>query len=71
MKKLLSISLIVIISLIALSFTTPEVAIDKPVEKKSTELIAEEEALYCSVTTGGNSGSCWFCSCSDLAASLQ
>jgi len=70
MKKLLSISLIVMISFIAFSFTTPEIAIDKSVEKKSTELIAEEEALYCSVTIGTRSGTCWFCDCKELADTL-
>lgn len=72
MKKLLSISLIMIIGFIAFSFATPKKTVDKPSEKKTTELTVEEDALYCSITlANGNSVSCWFCSCSDLAKTLQ
>jgi len=77
MKKLLSISLIVMVSLIAFSFTTAKKTINESVAEKSitkekpTELTAEEEALYCDVTIGSNHATCWFCSCSDLAKTLQ
>jgi hypothetical protein len=39
--------------------------------KSQTTLVAENEALYCSVTVGNNSGSCWFCDCAALVAQLS
>lgn len=39
-------------------------------QKDDTDSKVKDDGLYCSVTVGANSASCWFCSCSALAASL-
>ncbi len=71
MKKLLSISLVVLVSAVALAFTTPK-ATNVVENSKSVEtvLTAEEDALYCSVTIGTRSATCWFCDCDKLAKTL-
>lgn len=38
--------------------------------KVNNEEKVKDDSLYCSVTVGANSASCWFCSCSELAKSL-
>jgi len=71
MKKLLSISLIVVISFAALSFTTPKTtSIVEPVKSEKIELTNDDEALYCSVTIGTRTVTCWFCDCAGLATTL-
>ncbi len=37
----------------------------------TTELNKEDDALYCSVTVGDTTATCWFCSCSALLKELQ
>ncbi len=69
MKKVLSISLIVVFTFTALAFATPK-STDVVESSKSEEtvLTPEEEALYCKIELpGGGSVTCWFCDCGELA----
>ncbi len=72
MKKLLSISLIVVFSFATFAFTASNTSnIVEPVKPEKTEITLNEEALYCKVTVNGNTATCWFCDCAELAAQLS
>jgi len=36
-------------------------------EKATTEVIEEEDAIYCSLNVNGSTYECWICDCNELA----
>ena len=50
---------------------TEVVAPNAEIRSSSDEPLTAEEALYCKVTKGENTASCWFCNCAELAESME
>lgn len=68
MKNLSKLLLLTVVML-SFAFTTKTDSFEN--ETTTSEISTEDEALYCSVTVGKNSATCWFCNCAELAASLK